>query len=109
MAILAFITWSPMALAKHVIVKAAEPGHPESPAAATVIQEFRFLAQNTNAASDDNQRSNSGSANRGSELESESAAEEKDKSSKTKSKQLKPFVPSEKIPGEQAVDFPVDI
>ena len=32
---------------------------------------------------------------------------EKDKASK--SKPLKPFIPSEKIPGEQAVDFPVDI
>ena len=33
--------------------------------------------------------------------------EEKDKTSK--SKPLKPFIPSEKIPGEQEVDFPVDI
>ena len=37
----------------------------------------------------------------------ESTDDEKDKASK--SKPLKPFVPSEKIPGEQAVDFPVDI
>ena len=38
---------------------------------------------------------------------SASADDEKDKASK--SKPLKPFIPSEKIPGEQAVDFPVDI
>ena len=37
----------------------------------------------------------------------ESADDDKDKASK--SKPLKPFIPSEKIPGEQAVDFPVDI
>jgi hypothetical protein len=37
----------------------------------------------------------------------ESGDDEKDKASK--SKPLKPFIPSEKIPGEQAVDFPVDI
>ena len=37
----------------------------------------------------------------------ESTDDGKDKASK--SKPLKPFTPSEKIPGEQAVDFPVDI
>lgn len=37
----------------------------------------------------------------------ESTDDEKDKAAK--SKPLKPFIPSEKIPGEQAVDFPVDI
>ena len=37
----------------------------------------------------------------------ESTDEEKDQTSK--SKPLEPFIPSEKIPGEQAVDFPVDI
>ena len=39
----------------------------------------------------------------------ESESTEDDKGKTTKSKPLKPFVPSEKIPGEQAVDVPVDI
>ncbi|MGD9301767.1 MAG: hypothetical protein PVI13_09330 [Desulfobacterales bacterium] len=109
MAILAFITCEPMAWGRLVIAVTTGQEHPERPAAVTAIQEYRILAQNATVASDDNEKSNSGSENRGSELESESAADEKDKSSNTKSKQLKPFVPSEKIPGEQAVDFPVDI
>ena len=41
--------------------------------------------------------------------ESEAAAEGDKKSSEAESKPLKPFVPSEQIAGEQAVDFPADI
>ena len=33
----------------------------------------------------------------------------KDKSATKKSKQLKPFIPSEKVPADQEVDFPYDI
>jgi len=33
----------------------------------------------------------------------------KDKNAPKKSKQLKPFIPSEKIPADQGVDFPYDI
>jgi hypothetical protein len=33
----------------------------------------------------------------------------KDKNAKKKPKQMKPFVPSEKIPADQGVDFPYDI
>ncbi|MFC1813145.1 hypothetical protein ACFL03_10695 [Thermodesulfobacteriota bacterium] len=33
----------------------------------------------------------------------------KDKNAPKKSKQLKPFIPSEKVPADQGVDFPYDI
>jgi hypothetical protein len=63
------------------------------------------LAQNDRTDDDRSERSKSGSET----MESEAANDDKNKESKAKSKPLKPFVPSEKIPGDQAVDFPVDI
>ena len=33
----------------------------------------------------------------------------KDKNAQKKSKQLKPFIPSEKVPADMGVDFPYDI
>jgi Ran GTPase-activating protein (RanGAP) involved in mRNA processing and transport len=67
-----------------------------------------FMADNDNGTSEDKEKTTSGSETKGSEAESERVDEEK-KSSKEASKPLESFVPSEKIPGEQAVDFPVDI
>ncbi|MGB5746931.1 MAG: hypothetical protein WBM69_08115 [Desulfobacterales bacterium] len=67
------------------------------------------LAENDDNTSDDKEKTSSGSETKGSEPGSEPAADDKNKSSNATSKPLKPFVPSEKIPGEQAVDFPVDI
>ena len=72
-------------------------------------QESIVLAANDNNKPDDTEKATSGSETKGSEPESEPATDDKNKSSNAKSKPLKPFVPSEKIPGEQAVDFPVDI
>jgi hypothetical protein len=68
-----------------------------------------FMADNDNGTSEDKEKTTSGSETKGSEPESEPAADDKNKSSNAMSKPLEPFVPSEKIPGEQAVDFPVDI
>jgi hypothetical protein len=67
------------------------------------------LAANENYKPDDAEKAASGSGSKGSETESKPATDDKNKSSNAKSKPLKPFVPSEKIPGDQAVDFPVDI
>ena len=67
------------------------------------------LAANDNSKPDDTEKTTSGSASKGSETESKTTVEGQEKSSNTKPRPLKPFVPSEKIPGDQAVDFPVDI
>ena len=56
-------------------------------------------------AAEDNKKSEPESGTNG----SEAAADDEKKSSEAESKPLEPFVPSEKIPGDQAVDFPVDI
>ena len=61
-----------------------------------------LLAQNDKSDSTDRSQTDS-------EGESTSTTEDKKKADPKKSKSLKPFTPSEKIPGEQAVDFPVDI
>jgi len=63
------------------------------------------LAQNEKPASEDSVTSPSESETG----ESEAAADDDKKSSAAESKPLAPFVPSEKIPGDQEVDFPVDI
>ncbi len=68
-----------------------------------------ILAENDRGAPDDTEKPAPGSENKRSEPESTSAAAAKDRSAGTEAKPLKPFEPSEKIPGEQAVDFPVDI
>ena len=97
-----------LALGKHVNLPAAGIERSEGPAFGTLNLASIVFAQNDNTAPDDSEKSKSESEAKGSEAESERVDEEK-KSSKEASKPLKPFVPSEKIPGEQAVDFPVDI
>jgi hypothetical protein len=82
---------------------AAVPGQLKVPDSRTIYPEQPFWAQNDTG---DSEKTESPKSNTGTK-ESESA--EDDKSENSKSKPLKPFVPSEKIPGEQAVDFPVDI
>ncbi len=72
-------------------------------------QDSIVLAANDNNKPDDTEKAASGSGSKGSETESKPTVEGQEKSSKTKPRSLKPFVPSEKIPGDQAVDFPVDI
>jgi hypothetical protein len=67
------------------------------------------LAVNENGNLDDQEKTTSGSESKSSDPESKSTTDDKKDATKEKSKPLKPFVPSEKIPGEQAVDFPVDI
>ena len=63
------------------------------------------LAQNDKGAPEENENTESGS----SANESDGAAEDDKKSPEAESKSPKPFVPSEQIAGEQAVDFPADI
>ena len=71
--------------------------------------ESMVTAEKKNSLDENDEKEPIGSGNIESEPETKSSREDKEKGSSVKSKPLKPFVPSEKIPGEQAVDFPVDI
>jgi hypothetical protein len=84
---------------------AMDNGHSEGWAFGALNQESIVLAQNDKTASENSEKSPSGSETDG----SEAAAGDEKQSSEDKAKPLEPFVPSEKIPGDQAVDFPVDI
>ena len=108
MVVLTFILGAPMAMGKCVNAPTTDKELSECPTFGAVKRESIILAQNDNSTSEDKEKTTSGSETKGSEAESERVDEEK-KSSKEASKPLEPFVPSEKIPGEQAVDFPVDI
>jgi hypothetical protein len=93
------------ALGKGANFQAVDSDQSEGPAFGFLNLEAKILAQNDKTASEDSDKSIPGSETD----ESEAAAEDEKKSSEDRPKPLKPFVPSEKIPGEQAVDFPVDI
>jgi len=105
LAALIFILSAQMAMGKRVDGTATYKGLSAIPNFFTVNEEATLLAQNDKTDPDDNEKSQSESETD----KSEAAADDKNKSSDAKSKPLKPFVPSEKIPGDQAVDFPVDI
>ena len=83
----------------------ADSGQLKGPAFDAIYPEHVFWAQNDTGENEKTDGSKSGAETK----KSESTDDDKGKTSKSKSKPLKPFVPSEKIPGEQAVDFPVDI
>ena len=104
-----FLMGAPVALGMHPIAPSTDHRRTESLACGTVMQNSIVLAANDNNKPDDTEKATSGSESKGSETESKPTVEGKEKSSKTKPRPLKPFVPSEKIPGDQAVDFPVDI
>ena len=93
-----------LALAQHIQFPAAGISLPEDSAFSNLNSSSIVLAQNDNTAAEDDEKSKTESE----PTESEPAADEK-KASESESKPLAPFVPSEKIPGDQAVDFPVDI
>lgn len=105
MAALIFILGAQLAVGKRVSGTTAYRALSASPNFFIAGEASIVLSQNDKTGSEDSKKSTSGSETE----ESEAAADEKNKPSETKSKPLKPFVPSEKIPGEQAVDFPVDI
>ena len=105
MAALIFSFSVSLAVAKGAPFRATAIGRPEGPAFGTLNLESKILVQNDKTASEDSDKSISGPETD----ESEATAEDEQKSSEDKAKPLEPFVPSEKIPGDQAVDFPVDI
>ena len=112
MTVIITVLCAPMVLGKHANTKFTNHAYSESVIFGTIYQESNLLVQNDKSApddSDDQTKTSAGSETKGVASESEPATDDKKKSPNVKSKPLKPFVPSEKIPGEQAVDFPVDI
>ena len=72
-------------------------------------QEAAGFAESERSVPVDEETTESGSEDKGSGPASAPETDGSRPSDKAKVKALKPFVPSEKIPAEQAVDFPVDI
>ena len=105
LAVMAFIPAATMALGKHVGPVAADNMFSGNPIYDAREQAFIVLAQNDEGNPEENEKAESASV----PGESESAADDDKKPSEAESKPLKPFVPSEQIAGEQAVDFPADI
>ena len=99
----------PVALGMRSIALDESPGLANMQGSNPLKQNSIVLAANDNNRPDDTEKATSGSETKGSEIESKTTVEGKEKSSNTKPRPLKPFVPSEKIPGDQVVDFPVDI
>jgi len=99
----------PMAVAKRVDAPVLENDFLQNSTFGAEKAGSIVFAQNDNSTPDDEAKTTSGSDTTESTPKSDPADDDKTKPSSTESKPLKPFVPSEKIPGEQAVDFPVDI
>jgi hypothetical protein len=75
----------------------------------TGVQEALGFAKNEGSVPVDEESTDTGFEGKESGPPSASETDGSRPSDKAKVKALKPFVPSEKIPAEQAVDFPVDI
>jgi hypothetical protein len=104
-----FFMGVPVALGMRSNALAESPAPADRQGSSPLKQNSIVLAANDNNKPDDAEKAASGSGSKGSETESKPTVEGQEKSSKTKPRPLKPFVPSEKIPADQAVDFPVDI
>ena len=109
LAVSIFIMTAPMAQGMRPLAPGENPARREVMPSTTVWQKPIMLAQNEENTAGDEDRTATGTKERGSEAESGSAADHKDPSAKSKTAPLKPFKPSEEIAAEQAVDFPVDI
>ena len=104
-----FFMGVPVALGMRCIALDESPGLADRQGSSPLKQNSIVLAANDNIEPNDAEKAASGSGSKGSKTETKPTVEGQEKSSKTKPRPLKPFVPSEKIPGDQAVDFPVDI
>jgi hypothetical protein len=112
MAVIVTVLCAPMVLGKRSNTAFTDHAYSGSVIFGTIYQELNLLVQNDKTApddSDDQKKTRTGSETKGVAPESEPVTNDKKKTPNVKSKPLKPFVPSEKIPGEQAVDFPADI
>lgn len=85
------------------------PARTESLSSTIVKQKSMVLAENEGSTSADIDETKIDSNSKGSEPESGPKTDSNDRSTKSKAAPLKTFIPTEKIPAEQAVDFPADI
>ena len=105
LAALIFIPVTTMAIGKHVDVVPQKKLFSDKPIFDAKEEASITLAQNDKRNQEESEKAESDS-----ETDESGVATDDDKqSSEDESKPLKPFVPSEQIAGEQAVDFPADI
>ena len=109
LAVAIFIMSVPITPAMNAVVADRNPGRTDILHLNTLKMETIVLAENERNTTEDKNNTASGTQDQtpepGTALETDSS----DPSAKSRATPLKPFVPSEKIPAEQAVDFPVDI
>ncbi len=109
LAVAIFIMSAPITPAMNAVVADRNPARADILHLNTSKQEMIVLAENEETPTEDKNHTASGTQDQapkpGTALETDSS----DPSAKSRAAPLKPFVPSEKIPAEQAVDFPVDI
>lgn len=106
MAVLIFIPGATIAFGARIDFAVPDKIFPDNPIFDDAKEQVAIvMAQNDERTAEETEKAESGSETG----ESESATDDDQKSSGAESKPLKPFVPSEQIAGEQAVDFPADI
>jgi len=109
LAISIFIMIAQMTQGMGPIAPGENPGRTEIMPSSTVKQKPIMLAENEENTTGDKAQTATGTKDLVSEPGSGPETDNKDPSAKSRAAPLKSFVPSEKIPAEQAVDFPVDI
>ena len=102
---LIFIPCAAMAIERHLDSADLGTLFSDNPIFDAKEQSSSILAQNDKSAAPESEKAESEPVTG----ESEATAEDDKKSSEAESTPPKPFVPSEQIAGEQAVDFPADI
>ncbi len=100
---------APITPAMNAVVTARNPGRTDILHQTTSTQETIVLAQNEETTTKDKNNTASGAQDQTPEPGTVPKADSNDPFTKSRAAPLRPFVPSEKIPAEQAVDFPVDI
>lgn len=110
--VLVTVLWAPLTIGQRADTPDTGCDHSKSMVFDTIYIEPLFFAQSDKKAPEDldeKEKTGADSSTEKAELESAQTVDGSNKSTNTPPKPLKPFLPSEKIPAGQAVDFPVDI
>jgi len=108
-AVLLFSMSAPITPGMEALVADRNPGRTDILHLTTLKQETIILAENEENTTEDKNHTASGTQDQAPEPGTALETDSSDPSAKSRAAPLKPFVPSEKIPAEQAVDFPIDI
>ena len=100
---------APITPGMNAVVAARNPGRTDILHQNTSTQKRIVLAQNEETTTEEKNNTASGGQDQTPEPGTAPETDSNDPSTKSRAAPLKPFVPSEKIPAEQAVDFPVDM